>query len=176
MAQKPASIRPPSPRPCGVRSTTWPSGQAQKEITHNEALTLADVLVQSIVQAVAPAAIPAAPLPGQCWIVGAGAAGPWAGHDNAIACWTDGGWRFTPSQTGMRVWSLADGLEAVRTTSQWLVGRLDAAVLRIGGVQVLGSRQPAIANVTGGMVADAEVRGAVSAILQVLRVHGLIET
>jgi len=150
-------------------------GQAQKEITHNEALTLADILVQAIVQAVAPAAIPPSPQPGQCWIVGTGAAGAWAGRDNAIACWTENGWRFTPSQPGMRVWSLADGLEAVRTASQWVLGRLDAEALRIGGVQVVGSRQPAIPDVTGGNAADAEVRVAVGAILRVLRTHGLIE-
>lgn len=151
------------------------SGQAQKEITHNEALTQADMLVQAIVQAVAPPAIPAAPLPGQCWIVGAGATGVWSGHDQAIACWTEGGWRFVPSQAGMRVWSLADGQEARRTESQWVVGRLDATMLLIGGVQVVGARQPGIANVSGGGSPDVEVRAAVSAILHVLRAHGLIE-
>ena len=133
-------------------------GQAQKEITHNEALTLADILVQAIVQAVAPAAIPPSPQPGQCWIVGTGAAGAWAGRDNAIACWTENGWRFTPSQPGMRVWSH------------------EVSVLgNVGGVQVVGSRQPAIPDVTGGNAADAEVRVAVGAILHVLRTHGLIE-
>lgn len=133
------------------------------------------MLVQAIVQAVAPPAIPAAPLPGQCWIVGAGATGVWSGHDQAIACWTEGGWRFVPSQAGMRVWSLADGQEAQRTESQWVVGRLDATMLLIGGVQVVGARQPGIANVSGGGSPDVEVRAAVSAILRVLRAHGLIE-
>jgi len=150
------------------------SGQAQKEVTHNEALVLADALVQLVVQAVAPAAIPPSPEPGQCWIVGVGAGDAWAGHDNAIACWTGGGWRFVASSAGMCAWSLADSLPARRETNVWTLGRLEAATLRIGGDQVVGARQPAIAEATGGPVADAEVRIAVAAVLGVLRAHGLI--
>jgi hypothetical protein len=40
--------------------------------------------------------------------------------------------------------------------------------------QVLGSRQAAIPDVTGGMTMDAESRAAISAILSALRAHGLI--
>ena len=61
------------------------SGQAQKEATHNEALALADMLMQPVVQSVAPASVPASPQPGQCWIIGTGATGAWAGHDGALA-------------------------------------------------------------------------------------------
>ena len=150
------------------------SGQAQKELTHNEALVLADALVQPVVQAVGPAAIPAAPIPGQCWIVGAGAGGVWAGQDHAIACWTESGWRFTPSQPGMTAWSLADSLPARRETNGWTLGQLAASAVRIGGNQVLGARQPAIAAATAGKIIDVEVRAAVSAILVALRAHGLI--
>ncbi len=152
------------------------SGQAQKEITHNEAIMMADILVQPTVQAVAPPAIPVSPSPGQCWIVGEGATAAWAGQDNAIACWTDGGWRFVPSYPGMRAWSLADGLEALRTNNRWVVGLVDAASVKVGGVQVVGPRQPAISNVSGGTVVDTEVRATLGAILAALRKHGLIET
>jgi len=150
------------------------SGQAQKEVTHNEALVLADALVQPVVQAVAPAAIPSAPEPGQCWIVGASAGGAWAGHDHAIACWTEGGWRFVTSSDGMAVWSLADALPARREANGWTMGQLVASTLRIEGDQVVGARQPAIAAPTGGSVVDMEVRVAVGAILGMLRAHGLI--
>lgn len=150
------------------------SGQAQKEITHNEALVIADALVQPVVQAVAPAAIPATPEPGQCWIVGNGAGGAWAGQDNAIAIWTSGGWRFVASQEGMCAWSLADSLPVRRAANGWGIGRIDAMEVRIAGNQVVGARQPGIANIAGGAVVDAEVRVAVDAILSVLRAHGLI--
>lgn len=150
------------------------SGQAQKDVTHNEALVLADGLIQPVVQAVAPAAIPARPLPGQCWIVGNGAGGVWQGHDNAFACWTEGGWRFIATQEGMGAWSLADGVPARRADNGWIVGRVDVSAVRIAGKQVLGLQQPAVANPTGGSTIDAEVRVAVSAILAALRTHGLI--
>ena len=35
------------------------AAQAQKEVTHNEALALADIAVQAVVQAVAPVIVPA---------------------------------------------------------------------------------------------------------------------
>lgn len=50
-------------------------GQAQKEMTHNEALARLDIMVQPVVQAIAPASVPASPTFGQCWIVGVGASG-----------------------------------------------------------------------------------------------------
>lgn len=46
------------------------AGQAQKEITHNEALTLADALISGAVEAGPLNAPPSAPTPGQMWIVG----------------------------------------------------------------------------------------------------------
>ena len=150
------------------------SGQAQKEVTHNEALVLIDALVQPVVQAVAPAAIPATPSPGQCWIVGNGAGGAWLGHDNAIACWTEGGWRFVGSQEGMSAWCISEGKPVRRSASGWIVGEVEATVIRIGGNQVVGSRQSAVANVAGGTLIDAEARVAVNAILATMRTHGLI--
>lgn len=152
------------------------SGQAQKEVTHNEALIMADALVQPVVQAVAPPAVPSAPEPGQCWVVGVGAGGAWVGRDHAIACWTEGGWRFVASREGMTVWSLADSLPARRDADGWTIGQLDASTLRILGEQVVGTRQPSIAAPTGGSIVDTEVRVAVESILGALRAHGLIAT
>lgn len=150
------------------------AGQAQKEVTHNEALALADILIQPVVQSVAPAAVPASPSPGQCWIVGIAAPGVWMGHDGALACWTTGGWRFAAAFEGMRVWSVADGLFAHRTATGWDIGAERASSLKVGGQQVVGARQAAIPNPAGGSVADSEARVAISAILAALRAHGLI--
>ena len=149
-------------------------GQAQKEMTHNEALALVDTLVQPVVQAVAPAAIPANPVLGQCWIIGTGATGVWAGHDGALACWTSGGWRFVPAFEGMLVWSIADQMEAVRQSMVWVIGEVNAHNIRINQIQVLGPRQPAIGTPSGGALVDTESRSAISAILGAMRTHGLI--
>lgn len=150
------------------------AGQAQKEATHNEALALADMLVQPVIQSLAPATVPASPTSGQCWIIGTGATGAWAGHDGAIACWTSGGWRFAPAFPGMTVWNLANGLPVRRTATGWVEGESNATVYKVNNTQVLTSRQAAIANPIGGSVVDAEGRLAIANILAALRTHGLI--
>jgi Protein of unknown function (DUF2793) len=150
------------------------SGQAQKELTHNEAITLADMLIQPVVQAVAPASVPTAPQLGQCWIVGVSASGAWAGHDGALACWTAGGWRFATAFEGMGLWNLATGSAARRGAAAWSVGIANAAQYRVNNVQVLTDRQAAISTPGGGAVIDVEARIAISAILGTMRTHGLI--
>ena len=150
------------------------SGQAQKEIWHNEALMLLDGLVQPVVQAVAPASVPSSPALGQCWIVGLAPSGDWAGHAKALACWTAGGWRFVAPFEGMQGWSIADGVPVRFEGGSWVIGQVVVSAVRIGGNQVLGARQGAISDPTGGTVIDVESRLALLAILGALRTHGLI--
>jgi Protein of unknown function (DUF2793) len=150
------------------------TGQAQKEATHNEALTIADMLVQPVIQSIAPANPPTNPTLGQCWIVGTGASGVWAGQDGAIAGWTAGGWRFATPFPGMTAWNLATGLSVRRAASSWIEGESNATVYKVNNIQVLTARQPAITSPVGGSVADSEGRLAISAILATLRTHGLI--
>jgi hypothetical protein len=151
-------------------------GQAQKELTHNEALTRVDMLVQPVVQAIAPPSVPGAPVPGQCWIVGENPAGAWLGQDGAIACWTEGGWRFVDATDGMQLWCLGDNMPAVRMAGQWRIGHLCAAAIEIEGQPVVGAQRPAIADPVGGNVIDPEARATILAILGALRGHGLIAT
>jgi len=54
-------------------------GQAQKEMVHNEALALIDLLLQPSVVTVGLNVPPATPAPGACWIVGAAPTGDWGG-------------------------------------------------------------------------------------------------
>ncbi len=150
------------------------AAQAQKEVTHNEALALLDATVQPVVVSVAPATIPASPTTGQCWIVGVGATGAWAGHDGALAVWTSGGWRFISPFDGLQAWSIADSATVRREGASWVTGVLKGQQLSIGGVQVVGSRQSAIGTPSGGSNVDAEARSAIAAILSTLRTHGLI--
>jgi Protein of unknown function (DUF2793) len=152
------------------------TAQAQKEMTHNEALALLDAVVQPVVVAVAPATLPASPAPGQAWIVGAGASGLWVGHDHSLAVWTSGGWRFVAPFEGMTVWSLADGMVVRRAGSVWAAGALTGNTLTLAGAKVVGAPGAAVANPTGGTTVDSEARAAVLSILSALRTHGLIAT
>jgi hypothetical protein len=89
------------------------AAQAQKHVTHNEALRMLDALVQLSVLDRSRTAPPASPAEGDRHIVGAGATGLWAGWDGAIAAFIDGGWMRLPprpagapgSRTRRRSWS-----------------------------------------------------------------------
>jgi Protein of unknown function (DUF2793) len=151
------------------------AGQAQKELTHNEALAMADILVHPVVQSVGPATIPAAPVPGQSWIVGASPTGAWAGQAGKIVNWTSGGWRFVAPIEGMRVWSINDSMFLRFEAGLWALGIETATKLKIGGNQVVGARQAAILAPTGGTIVDIEARAAIALILGALRNHGLIQ-
>lgn len=148
--------------------------QAQKEMTHNEALAQLDALVHPVVVAVAPPTVPVAPVAGQSWIVGSAAPGVWAGHDGDVAVWTAGGWRFLAYFEGMTVWSLIDSMYFRRTSSAWVAGVLAGRTLVLDGAQVVGARGAAITSPVGGTMIDAEARAAVTAVLERLRTHGMI--
>lgn len=151
------------------------SGQAQKDVTHNEALALLDAAVAASAESIGFNTPPVGPLIGQCWIVGIAPTGTWAGFAGALALWTDGGWRFVMPVQGMRVWLKDQGLWADRGASSWSVGQEVAARLSIGGVQVVGARQAAVAAPSGGTVVDVEARSALMALIGRLVAHGLIE-
>ncbi len=74
------------------------SGQAQKEVTHNEALNDVDTLMQISVLDRDLTAPPASPNLGDRYIIAASATGAWNGQDGKIAAWYNG-WRFkTPAK------------------------------------------------------------------------------
>ena len=149
-------------------------GQAQKEMFHNEALTLLDAAVQARVESMALAAPPATPLPGQCWIVATGASGDRVGHAGDIALWSDGGWRFLAPFNGMAAFVMSDEVWAYRRDGAWAKGEFPVSKLMVGGQQVVGARGAAIAAPSGGATIDTQARSAIGAILAALVTHGLI--
>jgi len=150
-------------------------GQAQKELFHNEALAVLDSVLEAAVEEAPRASPPASPVEGQCWIVAAAATGAWSGRDFCLVAWTSGGWRFVVPPAGMSVWNKADGLTLRYDGAGWNGGQLSGSSLRVGGVQVVGERQAAIASPSGGTIIDAEARAAVSAVIAALMSHGLID-
>src|SRR3954469_18679479 len=94
-------------------------GQAQKHVTHNEALRILDAAVQIAVLDITRTAPPPAPAEGERHVVAAGATGAWSGHGQAIATWQDGAWAFLLPQRGWCVWSAADDGMMVYGGSSW---------------------------------------------------------
>lgn len=151
------------------------AGQAQKELSHNEALARIDIAAQAVAISAGAVAPPADPEPGQCWILAAAPEGDWAGHAHAIAGWTDGGWRFVPPREGMRAWVVEARAFAQFLEGEWGIGRLHGRLF-VDGEQLVGPRGAAIADPSGGEAIDVEARAAIAAVLAALRAHGLIGT
>lgn len=76
------------------------AAQAQKHVTHNEAVRRLDAIVQLGVVARNLTAPPALPAEGARWIVAPGATGAWAGADGRVAAWQDGAWLLLAPQAG----------------------------------------------------------------------------
>jgi hypothetical protein len=150
------------------------AGQAQKEMTHNEALLALDILLHPEVEAVGENQPPFAPSAGQCWIVGGAPVGAWAGQADRIAAWSPAGWRFLRGCEGMLLWSRHEGLPVRRLSGTWRLGELRGSILKLGGVQVVGAQQAAIPPALGGSVRDVEARATLDRILGALREHGLV--
>lgn len=94
--------------------------QAQKHVTHNDALRMLDALVQLAVADRDLSAPPASPAEGQRWIIKSPGTGDWAGHDNAIAAWQDGAWAFYGPQTGWLAYVLDEGVIVGWNGSAWI--------------------------------------------------------
>ena len=96
--------------------------QAQKHVTHNDALMMLDALVQLSVISRSLIAPPATPGEGDRYLVPAAATGDWAGHDHSIAAWHDGAWRFFPPQEGWRCVVVEEGSDIRFLHGRWRQG------------------------------------------------------
>lgn len=153
------------------------AGQIQKEIFHNEALALLDLLVGGVIEAGPVAAPPASPVLGTLYLVAAsGASGAFAGQEAKLAGWTAGGWRFVVPVEGMRLTVRSSGVDFHFWNGAWSSGSVRAAELVIGGAKVVGTAAAAIAGPAGGGTVDAEARACLAQVLAALRGHGLILT
>ncbi|MFN3210777.1 MAG: DUF2793 domain-containing protein [Roseovarius sp.] len=74
--------------------------QAQKHVTHNEALQLLDMVTQLTFTTFEQADPPTSPAAGEVHVVGSPATGAWAGQDGRIARFDGAGWHFTDPREG----------------------------------------------------------------------------
>ena len=114
------------------------AAQAQKHVTHNEALTLLDALVQLSVESRALAAPPGAPAEGACYIPAAGASGAWSGWDGQIALFSGGGWQRIVPVSGLKAWVKAERLTVTYEDGVWRDG---VALTASGGRVTLRAKE-----------------------------------
>lgn len=135
------------------------ASQSQKEVTHNEALNLLDLLVQGQVQA-RQADPPASPTEGAAYIVIATATGAWAGKEGYLAQYIGGVWSFFAPFEGLKCYSIADATEYQYKNSEWTAYQSSSS----GGSSGASPRHciiegsGAITNITDGFVSAAKTR------------------
>ncbi len=99
------------------------AAQAQKHVTHNEALRLLDAMVQLSVLDRDLTAPPASPADGDRYIVASGATGLWSGWDLNVTTWVDGVWMRLVPRPGWLAWIADEASFAGWTGTIWkLVG------------------------------------------------------
>lgn len=98
------------------------AAQAQKHVTHNEALALLDVLVQLAVESRTLTAPPGSPAEGDCYMPAAGASGAWSGWDLQLAAFIGGGWTRIVPKRGMKAWVKAERLAVTFEDDVWRSG------------------------------------------------------
>jgi len=117
--------------------------QAQKHVTHNEALRILDSVVQIGVLDTDRTTPPSSPAEGDRHIVASGATGAWTGHAKAVAVREDGAWRFLVPQLGWCAWSDADGVLLVYDGTAWT--EVTSSGSMSGSVTLLGVNDTASA-------------------------------
>ncbi|MEP2987667.1 MAG: DUF2793 domain-containing protein [Parasphingorhabdus sp.] len=132
-------------------------GQAQKELFHNEALTLLDFLTSPIVQAKHDDPATLMPSDGEAWLIDLHPMGEWIEHANHIAVWTAGGWRFVEPSSYLAIYVSDVNETAVFRNNIWVFHGI-------------------IAEPQGGSVIDTEARLAIESIINALRIKAVIES
>ena len=84
------------------------ASQAQKHITHNEALMLLDAMVQLSVISRTMASPPASAVDGDRYLLPASPSGAWAGQAGKLAVLQGGGWVFLAPRPGWCMWVEAE--------------------------------------------------------------------
>ncbi|EBA10726.1 DUF2793 domain-containing protein [Roseobacter sp. CCS2] len=93
--------------------------QAQKHVTHNEAIELLDMIVQLTLEASNATTPPGLPSEGEAWALASSPTGDWSGHGGHIATWRGGGWLFVTPREGWMAWVKDDAELQVFTGAAW---------------------------------------------------------
>jgi Protein of unknown function (DUF2793) len=128
------------------------AAQAQKHVTHNEALVLLDALVQLAVESRALSAPPGSPANGACYIPAAAASGDWSGWDGQLALYSGGGWLKITPVPGLKACVRAERLTVTYEDDVWR----DGVALTLGGGRVTLRAKEEELTLSGAFVETAD--------------------
>lgn len=95
------------------------AAQAQKHVTHNEAIRALDCLVQLSVESRTLTVPPPAPADGDRFLIAASPTGAWSGHADKIAAFQDGTWAFYGPKEGWIAWVADEGALVIYAAGAW---------------------------------------------------------
>lgn len=94
--------------------------QAQKHVTHNEALLLLDGATQLVLDGIGTVTPPGSPVSGETHFVGASPTGIWSMQAGAIAQWQQDQWIFQAPREGWRAWDVAGDQLVTYKSGNWV--------------------------------------------------------
>ena len=106
--------------------------QAQKHVTHNEAIRALDALVHIAVEDRDLAEPPAEPRDGARYIVANDSTGDWSGQAGTVAAFQDGAWAFYVPREGWTAWVTDENLLIVWDGEAWVAAGVTNPAPRLG--------------------------------------------
>lgn len=95
--------------------------QAQKHVTHNEAIRELDAILQLVLVSADLTTPPDAPAEGDCYAIAGDPTNEWEGKSGDIAVWRDNGWSFITPLPGWRAFDIsANSLRIFNETHEWV--------------------------------------------------------
>ena len=94
--------------------------QAQKHVTHNEAIRALDAVVQLAVLDRDLREPPGSPSNGDRYIIASDGTSDWLGHDLKIAAYQDGAWAILTPREGWQVWVSDEGSHLTWDGAGWV--------------------------------------------------------
>ncbi|WP_310498865.1 DUF2793 domain-containing protein [Sandarakinorhabdus sp.] len=160
------------PETTRLRLPLLAAGQAQKEITHNEAIAQLDRLMHITVISRELTSPPAEPDAGDSYIVPFSGTALWGAPAGTLMSWDGFGWQATTPITGMVAYVVTDAATTIFAAG-WQAG-WPVSHLMIGARAVLGATPASVVPPNGGAVVDAEARAVLGMLLAALSAQGII--
>lgn len=138
------------------------AAQAQKHVTHNEAIRMLDAIVQIGVVDRDLTAPPSSPAEGDRYIVAAGATGDWADRDTQLAIYQDGAWAFFLPREGWLAWLTDENALVTWNGADWISATGEPVTLNptpLVGVNATADATNRLAVASPGSLFDNEGNG-----------------